>query len=92
MFNKSAIMRCAWAIVKSGPEWRKYRLCRLRYALQDAWREAKRAAKAVTQTAADKLRAEIWVLECKDRLCGNDWQTLDTLRSDLRAAEYAAAA
>ena len=92
MFNKSEIMRRAWAIVKAGPNWQKYRLIRLRYALQDAWCEAKRAAKAVPQAAADRLRAAIWVLECKDRLCGNDWQILDALRSDLRAAEYAAAA
>ena len=34
MFNKSEIMRRAWAIVKKGSEWQTYRL---RYALQDAW-------------------------------------------------------
>ena len=54
MFNKSEIMRRAWAIVKKGSEWQKYRLRRLRYALQDAWGEAKRTAKAETRTIADK--------------------------------------
>lgn len=92
MFNKSEIMRRAWAIVKKGPDWQKYRLRRLRYALQDAWTEAKRAAKVAPQIAVEKLRAELWAFECKDRLSGNDWQILDALRSDLRAAEFAAAA
>ena len=36
-------------IVKAGPDWQKYRLRRLRYALQDAWAEAKRAAKAAAK-------------------------------------------
>ncbi len=31
MFNKSEIMRRAWAIVKKGSEWQKYRL---RYAFR----------------------------------------------------------
>jgi hypothetical protein len=29
---------------------------------------------------------EILVLECKDRLAGADWQRLDALQAELRAA------
>ena len=87
MFNKSEIMRRAWAIVKKGSEWQKYRLRRLRYALQDAWGEAKRAAKAATNTTADQLRADLWAFECKDTMRGSDWTRLDAMRATLSEAE-----
>lgn len=83
MFNKSEIMRRAWAIVKKGSEWQKYRLRRLRYALQDAWNEAKRVAKVANQSTAAQLRAEIWAFECKDSIRGSDWTHLDALRAEL---------
>ncbi|WP_426037522.1 hypothetical protein [Cypionkella sp. TWP1-2-1b2] len=86
MFNKSEIMRRAWAIVKKGSEWQKYRLRRLRYALQDAWGEVKRAAKAATQTTADRIRADLWAFECKDTMRGSDWTRLDTMRAALSEA------
>lgn len=83
MFNKSEIMRRAWAIVKKGSEWQKYRLRRLRYALQDAWNEAKRAAKVANQSPAAQLRADLWAFECKDSIRGSDWTHLDALRREL---------
>lgn len=86
MFNKSEIMRRAWAIVKKGSEWQKYRLRRLRYALQDAWNEAKRATKAASSTAA-QLRADLWAFECKDTMRGSDWTRLDAMRAALSEAE-----
>ena len=87
MFNKSEIMRRAWAIVKKGSEWRKYRLRRLRYALQDAWGEAKRAARASTNVTAAQLRADLWAFECKDTMRGSDWTRLDAMRAALSEAE-----
>ena len=87
MFNKSEIMRRAWAIVKKGSEWQKYRLRRLRYALQDAWGEAKRAAKAATNSTAAQLRADLWAFECKDTMRGSDWTRLDAMRATLSEAE-----
>ena len=87
MFNKSEIMLRAWAIVKKGSEWQKYRLRRLRYALQDAWGEAKRAARAATNATAAQLRADLWAFECKDTMRGSDWTRLDTLRAALSDAE-----
>lgn len=87
MFNKSEIMRRAWAIVKKGSEWQKYRLRRLRYALQDAWGEAKRTAKAETRTIAAQLRADLFAFECKDTMRGSDWTRLDAMRATLSEAE-----
>ena len=87
MFNKSEIMRRAWAIVKKGSEWQKYRLRRLRYALQDAWGEAKRAARAATNATAAQLRADLWAFECKDTMRGSDWTRLDAMRAALSDAE-----
>ena len=86
MFNKSEILRRAWAIVKAGPNWQKYRLTRLRYALQDAWAEAKRAAKLATQTRAAKIRDSLLVLECKDRWTQADYAAAADLRADLTRA------
>ena len=83
MFNKSEILCRAWAIVKAGPNWQKYRLTRLRYAMQDAWAEAKRAAKLATQTRADKIRESLLVLECKDRWTQADYAAAADLRADL---------
>jgi hypothetical protein len=87
MFNRSEIMRRAWAIVKKGSDWQRYRLRRLRYALQDAWNEAKRAAKAASNTTAAQLRADLWAFECKDTMRGSDWTRLDAMRATLSEAE-----
>ena len=87
MFNKSEIMRLAWAIMKKGSEWQKYRVRRLRYALQDAWGEAKRATRAATNATAAQLRADLWAFECKDTMRGSDWTRLDALRAALSEAE-----
>lgn len=87
MFNKSEIMRRAWAIVKKGSEWQKYRLRRLRYALQDAWGEAKRAARTATNATTAQLRADLWAFECKDTMRGSDWTRLDAMRATLSEAE-----
>lgn len=87
MFNKSEIMRRAWAIVKKGSEWHKYRLRRLRYALQDAWNEAKCAAKTATNTIIAQLRADLFAFECKDTMRGSDWTRLDAMRATLSEAE-----
>ena len=87
MFNKSEIMRKAWAIVKKGPNWQAYRLIRLKYALQEAWAEAKRAAKAAAQTAADTLREALLMLECKDRWTQADYAAAADLRARLHLAE-----
>lgn len=43
VFDRAAIMHRAWEIVKAGPNWQAHLATRLRYALQDAWAEAKRA-------------------------------------------------
>ncbi|RWR31497.1 hypothetical protein D2T29_10720 [Sinirhodobacter populi] len=65
-----------------------------RKALSQAWAEMKRravyraqrlAAFAVARPA-DEIRTDILALECKDRLCGSDWQRLDALRMELHAA------
>lgn len=87
MFNKSEIMRRAWSIVKKGRDWQKYRLRRLRYALQDAWGEAKRTARAATNSTAALLRADLWAFECKDTMRGSDWTRLDAMRQALAEAE-----
>jgi hypothetical protein len=52
---------------------------------QAAYRAAQRAAFPAARPA-EVIRTEILVLECKDRLAGADWQRLDTLRAELRAA------
>ena len=90
MFNKSEIMRRAWAIVKQGNQWQKYRLTRLRYAMQDAWNEAKRAVKVASQTATDVIRQAIFALECQDRWSKADYATADQLKAELRALSGAA--
>ena len=51
---------------------------------QAAYRAAQRAAFTSARPAAE-IRNDIWVLECKDRLVGADWQRLDHLRAELRA-------
>ena len=86
-FNKSEIMRRAWAIVKKGSDWQKYRLRRLRYALQDVWAEARRVVEAATQTVAAQLRTDLWAFECKDTMRGSDWQRLDAMRATVAEAE-----
>lgn len=91
MFNKSEILRRAWAIVKAGPNWQKYRLTRLRYALQDAWAEAKRAVKLAAQTPADKARESLFVLECKDRWTHADFAAAAELRACLASTPALAA-
>lgn len=65
-FDLSAIMRRAWEIVKAGPGWRKHLAVRLKYALQDAWAEAKRAL-ASPKCGPERIRDEITALEAKDR-------------------------
>ena len=84
-FNKSEIMRRAWAIVKKGSDWQKYRLRRLRYALQDAWSEAKRAVKVASQTATDIVRQALFVLDCQSHWSQADYAKSDLLRAELRA-------
>ena len=91
MFNKSEIMRRAWAIVKRGDQWQKYRLTRLRYAMQDAWNEAKRAVKVASQTATDIIRQAIFALECQDRWSQADYKAIEQLQAERHALSGSAA-
>lgn len=103
-FDRSAIMKAAWVIVRNANVARFGLRFVLRNALRQAWNDAKSAVRAARwaaereaeaarpQTEADRIREAIWVLECKDRLYGADWQYLDQLRAELRAAQYRAAA
>lgn len=62
--------------------------------LTEVWKEARRraayraASLAAFATArpADEIRTDILALECKDCLRGSDWQRLDDLYAELRAA------
>ena len=40
---------------------------------------------ADTARPAEEVRAEIFLIECKDRLEPCDWRRLDALRAELRA-------
>lgn len=76
LYNKSHIMTRAWALVKARSDWREHFKCRFKYALQDAWNEAKRARQ-------DKLCArqiEIINLENRTRLPWHDQERLTELR------------
>lgn len=103
-YDRAAILKAAWAIVR-GADVARYGLrLILRNALRCAWSDAKRAvaearrqAEALARAArpraqADRIAEEILCLECKDRLSPSDWAALDAMRADLRRVTYAAAA
>lgn len=87
MFDRAKIMKAAWEIVKKGPEWKKYRLTRLKYALQDAWSAAKHAAKTAIQTPAEKIYEALIMLECKERWNTADFAEAAKLRGTLQQIE-----
>ena len=51
-------------------------------------RQAVGAAKP--RTEADRIRAAIRDMECKDRLLPDDFRRLDAMRAELAAAQYRA--
>lgn len=98
-YDRTAILKAAWAIVR-GADVARYGLrLILRNALRCAWSDAKRAvaearrqAEALARAArprteAERIAEEILCLECKDRLSPSDWQTLASLRTALRIAQ-----
>ena len=95
MFNRTEIMKAAWASHLSIGAETLARLTlakrRIRFAscLRNAWDKAKsaaRAARVVVVTEFERLTTAIWMLECKDRLSSQDFQELDRLRAERRAA------
>ena len=75
-FYKAAICRRAWEIVKAGPDWQAHIAIRLKYAMRDAWAEARRASAPAMAPA----RAEIISLENKTRLTFDQQARLAVLR------------
>jgi hypothetical protein len=72
MFNKSEIMRAAWVQFRSvdlAKMSKRGRAIRFSNCLRTAWANAKRAIRAtIIATAAQRIEAEIVVLENSDRL------------------------
>lgn len=93
-YDRAAIMKAAWVIVRGADVARFGLRTILRNALRFAWTQAKRAAAEARRraeaarpcTEADRIRDAILALECKDRLSLSDLRELDRLRTDLGAA------
>ena len=97
-YNLSAIMKDAWTIVRRFARSREPLRQKLARALRCVWWDARQAAKAAARMAAEaacivairpaeEVRAEIFLIECKDRLEPCDWRRLDALRAELRATD-----
>ena len=87
MFNKAQIMNRAWEIVKSNPNWKKMGVqFWLRRALQTAWDEAKNLILRANETAKDRVRASITLLDNKNHWVRGDYVRADMLQAELRAA------
>ena len=82
MFNKSQIMKRAWEIVSKV----RYSLINMRYAMYQAWAEAKRALLTAKEAAQLAIRSSIAVIENKSRLSASDYQRINTLRGQLAEA------
>lgn len=97
-YDRSAIMKAAWTIVRRFARSREPLSQKLARDLRCVWWDAKQAAAAAARVAAElaraavapltaeEVRAEIFLIECKDRLEPCDWRRLDALRIELRAA------
>lgn len=93
-YNKSEIMRQAWAWFKNDSSYKAgwYRspeAKRMLFAqkLKSAWELAKYEAKPVAETDKHKeIRQRIFILECKDRWTDADHSYYDQLREELQAA------
>ena len=81
MFNKSQIMKRAWEIVSRG----RYNLINMRYAMCQAWAEAKRALLTAKEAAQLAMRSSIAVIENKSRLTALDHTRISELRNQLGA-------
>ena len=102
-YNRAAIMKAAWVIVRRFAYLKGPLAAKLSRALKSVWWDAKQVARIAAHAAAQvarmaqcirpaaEIRAAILELECKDSLRGSDWQRLDTLQSELRMALQAAA-
>ncbi|KFI27761.1 hypothetical protein CN97_00130 [Haematobacter massiliensis] len=97
-YDRSAIMKAAWTIVRRFARSREPLRQKLARALRCVWWDARQAAAVAARVAAEmariaaavrpaeEVRAEIFLIECKDRLEPCDWRRLDALRAELRAA------
>jgi hypothetical protein len=85
-YNRSKIMKRAWQIVKSNPNWQKLGLAFwMRRALWDAWAEAKREALTVKEKAQQDLQLVLLTLENKN------WKTMTRADHDKLAGLQRAA-
>jgi hypothetical protein len=99
-YNRKQIMTLAWAWARQDLWSLRLPASHLRRlfndALRRAWAEAKEKARQFSDTVkgpsrpAEQIQREILILECKDRLCWQDFQRLDALNRELNAAPIAA--
>ena len=92
MFNKSEIMKAAWAATKAeiarntSPLSAGSRRFIFKHHLKAAWANAKRAARPVATGRAADLRQRLYVLDCKTRWTASDFAAADALRAEIRQA------
>ncbi len=82
IYNLSAIMHRAWAIMSDRP----YSRINMRYALYQAWAEAKAAARTEQEQRTHELCVSLTVMENKTHPSAVDYQSIETLQSELRRA------
>lgn len=97
-YNRKQIMTLAWAWARQDLWSARLPASHLRRlfnaALKRAWAEAKarefsRTVKSPSRPV-EQIKREIFLTECKDRLCWDDFQRLDALYRELNAAPIAA--
>lgn len=92
MFNKSEIMKAAWAATKAEiarsrvPLSAGSRRYIFRHQLKAAWAMAKRNAEPVVAGPAADLRQRLYVLDCKTRWTAADYIAADALRTEIQQA------
>ena len=81
VYDRSAIMKRAWEIVRKT----RYNLINMRYAMYQAWSEAKRAAMTASQQFHARISESIAVIENKSRLTDTDYTRIAELKHQLKA-------
>lgn len=92
MFNRSEIMKAAWAGAKAEiarndtPLSVGSRRFIFKHHLKAAWAAAKRAARPVETGRAAELRQRLYVLDCKTRWTPADYAAADAMRAEIQQA------